>query len=75
MRISLANVLYEFNLPIKDQGRVKFSYDRLLNFIQLKINRVDELIGKLKNYAHQVVKLSNITRVWTSFSSNTKLKK
>ncbi|CAD8153120.1 unnamed protein product [Paramecium octaurelia] len=75
MRISLANVLYEFNLPIKEQGRVTFSYDRLLNYIQLKINRVDELIGKLKNYAHQVVKLSNITRAWTSFSLHTRLMK
>ncbi|CAD8152631.1 unnamed protein product [Paramecium pentaurelia] len=75
MRISLANVLYEFNLPLKEQGRVIFSYDKLLNYIQLKINRVDDLIGKLKNYAHQVVKLSNITRAWTSFSSNTRLQK
>ncbi|CAD8067040.1 unnamed protein product [Paramecium sonneborni] len=75
MRISLANVLYEFNLPTQDQGRVKFSYDKLLNFIQLKINRVDDLIGKLKSYAHQVVKLSNITRAWTSFSSSARFQK
>ncbi|CAD8067807.1 unnamed protein product [Paramecium sonneborni] len=75
MRISLANILYDFNVPYQNDGKLYFSYDRLLNFIQYKINRVDELLAKLKTYTFQVVKLSHITRMWSSISSNQKLQK
>ncbi|CAK65863.1 unnamed protein product (macronuclear) [Paramecium tetraurelia] len=75
MRISLANILYDFNIPYQNQGRLQFSYDRLLNFIQYKINRVDELLVKLKNYTFQVVKLSHITRMWSSVSQSQKLQR
>ncbi|CAD8142564.1 unnamed protein product [Paramecium pentaurelia] len=75
MRISLANILYDFNIPQQSQGRLQFSYDRLLNFIQYKINRVDELLDKLKTYTFQVIKLSHITRMWSNVSSSQKIKK
>ncbi|CAD8051023.1 unnamed protein product [Paramecium primaurelia] len=75
MRISLANILYDFNIPQQSQGRLQFSYDRLLNFIQYKINRVDELLDKLKTYTFQVIKLSHITRMWSNFSSSQKIQR
>ncbi|CAD8153086.1 unnamed protein product [Paramecium octaurelia] len=65
LRLSLANSLYQFNVPQKKDGRIEFSYDKLLSYIQRQLNKVDETINKLKNHTLNLVKMNKITRAIT----------
>ncbi|CAK75905.1 unnamed protein product (macronuclear) [Paramecium tetraurelia] len=65
LRLSLANSLYQFNVPQKKDGRIEFSYDKLLSYIQRQLNKVDETINKLKNHTINLVKMNKITRAIT----------
>ncbi|CAD8057518.1 unnamed protein product [Paramecium primaurelia] len=66
LKISLANHLYQFNIPKKKNGKFEFSYDKLLNVIQASLNRVSDLQQKLKQHTKTLVKTSMVMRVWNS---------
>ncbi|CAK65964.1 unnamed protein product (macronuclear) [Paramecium tetraurelia] len=66
LKISLANHLYQFNIPKRRNGQFEFSYDKLLNVIQASINRVTDLQQKLKHHAKTIIKTSMVMRAWNS---------
>ncbi|CAD8142768.1 unnamed protein product [Paramecium pentaurelia] len=66
LKISLANHLYQFNIPKKKNGKFEFSYDKLLSYIQASINRVSELQKKLKHHTKSIIKTSMVMRAWNS---------
>ncbi|CAK65874.1 unnamed protein product (macronuclear) [Paramecium tetraurelia] len=65
LKLSLANKLYQFNIPENKNGKVEFSYDKLLNYIQKQINKIDEMVTKLKSHTIHVVQMSKITKAFT----------
>ncbi|CAD8063679.1 unnamed protein product [Paramecium sonneborni] len=73
LKLSLANYLYQFNIPKKKNGKYEFSYDKLLGIIQAQINRVTDLQQKLKNNTKTIVRTSMVMRIWNSqkFSNQT----
>ncbi|CAD8067571.1 unnamed protein product [Paramecium sonneborni] len=66
LKLSLANYLYQFNIPKKKEGKFEFSYDKLLSLIQKSINRVNDLQQKLKHHTKTVIKTSLVMRAWNS---------
>ncbi|CAK73449.1 unnamed protein product (macronuclear) [Paramecium tetraurelia] len=66
LKISLANHLYQFNIPKRKNGKFEFSYDKLLSVIQNQLNRVSDLQSKLKQHTKTLVRTSMVMRVWNS---------